>query len=123
MSCAGLGRDEKQTIPRDCGSYKFDYFHVSRLISGSTEATSRLDAKVGMDQTFDPFAHMPRCIRLAGKEQRVKSPVPAAAGAELQLLSVIIPARNEEGCIPSMVENAACGIVSQSRAARDHSCG
>jgi len=35
----------------------------------------------------------------------MKSPAPAADGASLKLLSVVIPARDEEGCIASTVEH------------------
>src|SRR5580704_1129706 len=35
----------------------------------------------------------------------MKSPAPSAAAPELKLLSVVIPARDEEGCIASTVEH------------------
>ena len=35
----------------------------------------------------------------------MKSPAPSAVATELKLLSVVIPARDEEGCIASTVEH------------------
>ena len=35
----------------------------------------------------------------------MKSPAPSAVASELKLLSVVIPARDEEGCIASTVEH------------------
>ena len=35
----------------------------------------------------------------------MKSPVPSTSGADLNLLSVVIPARDEEGCIASTIEH------------------
>src|SRR5580658_1895231 len=45
-----------------------------------------------------------RTSGLAGDKPRMKSP-PEAAREPLKLLSVVIPARNEEGCIAATVEH------------------
>src|ERR1044071_1993264 len=41
---------------------------------------------------------------MAGSEPRMKSPAPVP-GRPLRLLSVVIPARNEEGCVAATVEH------------------
>lgn len=42
---------------------------------------------------------------MAGKVRCVKSPAPSGTATKLKLLSVVIPARDEEGCIASTVEH------------------
>jgi len=72
---------------------------AARLDFGWTPAVS-------LGETLREIAeHAERHPGLAGTERSMKSPARQEGRPPLQLLSVVIPARDEEGCITATVEH------------------
>ena len=83
-------------------------YDVPWLVLDSARAQNRFRLAARHRYRHDSRGDRSAChrkSRLAGKVRRMKSPAPSAVVEELKLLSVIMPARDEEGCIASTVEH------------------
>ena len=74
---------------------------ITRLRLATSAGTSKRRSPAILEEIAQ---HANRTSGLAGDERRMKSPPPVPR-EPLQLLSVVIPARNEEGCIAATVEH------------------